>query len=70
MKYLVIIILAGTMVFAESCRKKDEGFCYCDYVSGDKKKFDLNGMDRSAAMDSCAHLDRNANAFGGECELE
>lgn len=55
---------------ATGCKKKESGVCYCKYVSGDKKEFNLTSLDRSRAQDSCSKIDRNANAFGGECDLK
>ncbi|MES2679522.1 MAG: hypothetical protein V4635_06535 [Bacteroidota bacterium] len=53
-----------------ACRKKDKGKCYCKYVSGDKKDFNLNSLPRNEQVDSCAVIDQNAESFGGSCKLE
>ena len=63
------LLLVFTLT-ATSCSKKESGVCYCKYVSGDKKEFNLTNLDRSRAQDSCSKIDRNANAFGGECDLK
>ena len=71
MKGLTIILLFfATVAATTGCSKKETGVCYCKYVSGDKKEFNLKGLDRAKAQDSCNVLDGKANAFGGECELE
>lgn len=72
MKYIVIIVL---IAFAAApamtgCKKKKSGVCYCKYLSGDKKEFDLTSLGRSKAEDSCAVLNRNASAFAGDCKLK
>lgn len=69
---LVMIVVAFTILspVLVGCSKKETGICYCSYVSGDKKEFDLRGIARTQAQDSCNKIDRNANAFGGECELK
>lgn len=68
-----ILLVAGiaTLSFG-SCRKeyKEHGFCYCKYFSGDKTKYDLTMLDRAEQVDSCNELDRLAEPFAGECELE
>lgn len=66
----IILIFFATAAVITGCSKKETGVCYCKYVSGDKKEFDLTGVDRAKAQDSCNVLDRNANAFGGECDLK
>lgn len=67
---IIILIFFATVPVIIGCSKKETGVCYCKYVSGDKKEFDLRSLDRSKAQDSCNVLDRNANAFGGECDLK
>lgn len=65
---VTIVFIAG---MATSCKKKESGICYCKYVNGDKKEFDMRSLDRSKALDSCNNkTNKNANAFGGECELK
>ncbi|MEZ5016081.1 MAG: hypothetical protein R2800_03460 [Flavipsychrobacter sp.] len=68
--YTAILILIASVTVLQSCKKKDAGVCYCDYVSGDKKEFNLKALERSEQIDSCFVLNKNANAFGGSCELE
>jgi hypothetical protein len=66
--FIILLLLAVTVT--TSCKKKEAGICYCSYVSGDKKEFDLKALSTNAARDSCAVLDRNANGFGGDCEIK
>lgn len=72
MKKIILVALIGTVILpVTSCSKKKSGICYCTYVSGDKKEFDLTGISRDKAEDSCNRvLDGYANAFGGECSLK
>lgn len=70
MRKLVVLVLFAVASGTVACKKKEAGVCYCKYVSGDKKEFDLKSLSRSAAIDSCAVLDKNANGFGGECDLK
>lgn len=65
----IILLLLSATIF-QSCKKREAGVCYCDYVSGDKKEFNLKDLKRSEQIDSCFILDGNANGFGGSCELE
>lgn len=65
-----MMILCGCTMMATGCSKKETGVCYCKYLSGDKKEFDLSSLDRSRAQDSCAVLDGYAHAFAGDCELK
>lgn len=51
-----------------ACRKK--GNCYCKYASGDKKHFNLSSLPRNQQVDSCAVIDRNAEGYGGSCNLK
>jgi len=66
----LVLFLTGAVVSFTSCSKKKSGVCYCKYVSGDKKEFDLSNLERNRAQDSCNVLDNNAHAFGGECDLK
>ncbi len=69
LKTLIAIVVVS--IAATSCKKKESGICYCKYVNGDKKEFDMRSLDRSKALDSCNNItNKNANAFGGECELK
>lgn len=75
MRTLILIALI-TMIGAfiatmTACKKKDKGTCYCSYLSGDKREFNLNSLSsRSQQIDSCSVLDDNAEAFAGSCKLE
>lgn len=53
-----------------SCSKKTRGVCYCTYLSGDKKEFDLRYLDRQAQQDTCAQISQNASHFAGSCKLK
>ncbi len=71
MRNLVTLVLTCvTLSAATSCKKKEAGICYCKYVSGDEKQFDLKALNDDAARDSCNILNRNANAFGGDCDIK
>lgn len=62
------ILLLSTIIY--SCNKKESGVCYCKYLSGDKKEYDLTSLPRSQQIDSCYVLDGLANGFAGDCELK
>ncbi len=66
----VAIICTFLILFALSCKKKESGICYCHYLSGDKKEYDLRQLRRSEQVDSCYELDRLAEAFAGDCDLK
>ncbi len=75
MKNVVIILLCTLMVPAvllnTGCKKKKSGVCYCKYLSGDKKEYDLTMLERSKAEDSCNNvLNGYASAFAGDCKLK
>lgn len=70
MKQLLLMILVAAAVSVTGCKKKKSGVCYCKYLSGDKKEYDLTGLDRSRAEDSCRTLDGLANGFAGDCDLK
>lgn len=71
MKYsFPLLLLIATAISVTSCSKKKSGVCYCKYLSGDKKEYDLTGMDRSKAQDSCQVLNGYASAFAGDCKLK
>jgi len=72
MKKIVIIatILLGLSQAFSSCKKKESGVCYCSYLSGDKKEFNLTALSRSQQIDSCYVLDGYASAFAGSCKLK
>jgi hypothetical protein len=71
MKKLMIPLLTfaflGGMI---SCKKKESGICYCKYLSGDKKEYDLRSLSRSQQIDSCYVLDGLAEGFAGDCSLK
>lgn len=71
-KYIKYVIVLSVSFFTFSaCQKKITGICYCKYVNGEKKEFDMRSVDRNIALDSCNNiLDKNANAFGGGCSLK
>lgn len=69
MRKMMMLLCLAVITFG-SCSKKKSGVCYCKYVSGDKKEFNLTSLNRDRAQDSCNVLDRNAGAFGGECKLK
>jgi hypothetical protein len=62
------ILLFSTIAY--SCNKKESGVCYCKYLSGDKKEYNLKSLTRSQQIDSCYVLDGLANGFAGDCELK
>lgn len=67
----IIMTLSAIMFTFTACKKKDKGVCYCSYLSGDKKEFNLNSLSsRSQQIDSCSVLDDNAEAFAGSCKLK
>lgn len=70
-KYLMSLTLMflGSMLLL-SCKKKESGVCYCSYLSGDKKEFNLSSLSRSKQVDSCYVLDNYAEAFAGDCKLK
>lgn len=63
------IAIAGVLLFS-SCKKKESGVCYCHYLSGDKKEYNLSTLTRSQQVDSCYVLDGYAEAFAGDCDLK
>ena len=63
-----IAISLSFVLFA--CKKKESGVCYCHYLSGDKKEYDLSDLRRSEQIDSCYVLDSYAEAFAGDCDLK
>lgn len=66
-----LIVLAGiTALLFSSCSKKESGFCYCKYVSGDKKEFNLNYLPENQRQDTCDLFSSNASHFGGSCKLK
>lgn len=66
----VTMILATCAIMATGCSKKESGVCYCKYLSGDKKEYDLTSLDRNRAQDSCNTLNGYASAFAGDCKLK
>lgn len=67
---LFSVALCISFAALTGCSKKKSGVCYCKYLSGDKKEFDLTSLDRGRAQDSCRVLDGYANAFAGDCSLK
>ena len=63
-----MILLISAAAF--SCKKKESGVCYCSYLSGDKKEYDLTSLARTQQIDSCYVLDGLAQGFAGDCELK
>ncbi len=69
-KIITAIILLAAILTGNSCKKKESGVCYCHYLSGDKKEFNLSSLTRSKQQDSCYVLDGYAEAFAGDCDLK
>lgn len=70
-KEISACLLLGYMLFVmPSCKKKEVGVCYCKYLSGDKKEFNLMHLTRNQQIDTCNQLNRNASAFAGDCKLK
>lgn len=67
---LIALIIGAVSPSLTGCKKKDKGTCYCSYLSGDKKEFNLSSLSRSEQTDSCYVLDGYAEAFAGSCKLE
>ncbi len=65
-----ITLFAVVVLSFASCKKKEDGVCYCHYLSGDKKEYDLSALTRSEQIDSCYVLDGLAEAFAGDCDLK
>ncbi|HTO16095.1 MAG TPA: hypothetical protein VLZ83_10000 [Edaphocola sp.] len=70
MKSLLVIVLVLLAFLIASCSKKESGVCYCTYVKGDNKEFDLRSLDKQKQIDSCNQLSQNASHFGGSCKLK
>jgi hypothetical protein len=64
----LVILLFSSIVY--SCKKKESGVCYCKYLSGDKKEYNLTSLPRSQQIDSCYVLDGLAKGFAGDCDLK
>ncbi|RYE26444.1 MAG: hypothetical protein EOP51_00375 [Sphingobacteriales bacterium] len=69
-KILGAAIIALTTLTITGCSKKEDGVCYCKYLSGDKKEYNLKNLDDRKAQDSCNVLDGYAEAFAGDCSLK
>lgn len=69
-KAFIFIVLLFSSLGMQSCKKKVTGICYCKYLSGDKKEFDLRDLPRSQQIDSCYVYSQNASHFAGECDLK
>jgi len=70
MKKATILFAAAIILTGTGCRKKEIGVCYCTYLSGDKKDFNLTDLTRKQAQDSCNVLSGYASAFAGSCKLK
>lgn len=71
MRTMKNVILMGCMlILAGSCKKKTSGVCYCSYLSGDKKEFNMTSLPRDVAQDSCNVLSGYASNFAGSCKLK
>ena len=64
------LLLACIMLAGQSCKKKEVGVCYCKYLSGDKKEFNLMHLTRNQQIDTCDQLNTYAKAFAGDCKLK
>lgn len=70
-KNALLLVLVFLMIgFLYACKKKTSGICYCHYLSGDKKEYDLRSLERSQQIDSCYVLDGLAEGFAGDCDLK
>lgn len=65
----ILYIFIAAILFS-SCKKQVSGVCYCHYLSGDKTEYNLTSFARSQQIDSCFVLDKNAEAFAGDCDLK
>ncbi|MCC6186093.1 MAG: hypothetical protein IT256_02960 [Chitinophagaceae bacterium] len=72
MKHYISLISTAIILatLLPSCRKKTDGVCYCHYLSGDKKEYNLSSFTRSQQQDSCYVLDQLALNFAGDCDLK
>ncbi|MBL7718420.1 MAG: hypothetical protein JNL72_06270 [Flavipsychrobacter sp.] len=71
MKKAALIITTGiALALSPACKKKERGVCYCSYLSGDKKEYNLSSLSRSQQTDSCYVLDGYAENFAGSCKLK
>lgn len=69
-KILSAVMMIYVVAFATSCKKKQVNVCYCSYLSGDKKEFNMMDLTRNQAIDSCNVLNGYASAFAGSCKLK
>lgn len=67
--YIIGFLFIIGILFS-SCKKKESGVCYCSYLSGDKKEFDLKHLSRSQQVDTCNMYSQNASHFAGSCDLK
>ncbi|HTN16032.1 MAG TPA: hypothetical protein VL092_00010 [Chitinophagaceae bacterium] len=67
--HMAAVLCTGMFLFT-ACKKKESGVCYCKYLSGDKKEYNLTALPRSKQIDSCYVLDGYAEAFAGDCDLK
>ena len=74
LKGVGVACVMGLVVGAMGCGSEEDdrraGICYCDFASGDKQEYDLRGMELDEQKVECQRHDKNAAAFGGECELQ
>ncbi|MCW3124230.1 MAG: V-type synthase subunit [Flavipsychrobacter sp.] len=70
MKKVSLFLFCTCVLLTTSCKKKQVNVCYCSYLSGDKKEFNLTDLTRNQAVDSCNVLDHYASAFAGSCKLK
>ncbi len=72
MKQSIVLMVSaiGLALVFFSCKKKESGICYCSYLSGDKKEYDVRALTRSQQIDSCYVLDGLASNFAGSCKLK
>jgi hypothetical protein len=69
-KVISAVLMSYIVLFAASCKKKQAGVCYCSYLSGDKKEYNLTSLSYTQAQDSCNVLSGYASAFAGSCKLK
>ena len=70
MKKLSVILISGLLICSASCKNKESGVCYCTYLTGDSKDYNLSKLPGEQQQDSCNVLNRYASAFAGGCKLD
>ena len=72
--HIILLTILSISIFScilnSSSNNRASGVCYCDYVNGEKKQFDLNHLSRAEQIDTCNLYSKNAGFFGGKCELQ